>query len=263
MKDILVLQKQLERQGPESLARKKGVELAALLNGFGKLDSPSNVAEQSLAAVAFDKKPALIFGFWGIGSKPEIDTDDEGFMDNLLRLKKTIQEAYAPGANVYIILADEHAVFNGHLQNKNDSRYLMQIDEALHARGLQTVPLSTLYKEHQLEQPGRIPLHNLITRRAVEIFEDKRRRERFEKSALEHNLQDYPPHEAAQAYIEMRLREHIILRRIAQQHHGIFFVNGGKDLAAPLMPKDIPILYLTNAPPIWFGRRKLKGGETI
>lgn len=253
--------------------------LYARLKQDGKPVGPNELFMRTIREHIQKGNPIPIVGLWGIGEKQELDGNDDRFLDSLEELQKDIEEVYQPGAQITVILADMHGVFNGEVlyrQGKERIRagvvaryrrlfqnahapYLAKVAQALENKGIQTRWLSDLYKDHRLEIPNihhPIDVHSEAHRILME--REQGRHESYIQSAR-HNRRGVEPIRAAYHYLRGRLQEKQMLVDAFPGH--IFFVNGGRNLALRIVPEEeMPILYLREGP-VWFQYEDMKGGE--
>lgn len=239
------------RQTPERMAWKKALEIYPLIKAAGEaVDNPNQLYEKVISSRVLRDMPIPFAGFWGIGDKKEIDASDIHMIDHLRKLSGVLREKYEHGARVTSIFADEHGVFNG-FGAKDDIRnsiYIHQVKYELNLAGIGSfIWLSELYKIWDLRLPD---IADVVDETSEAYQSLKKNYDAHIKSASMHNkIEGITPTQAAYHYVNMRLREKAMLREAFPET--ILFVNGGKRLAAYLMPKDMPILYLKEGP-VWF-----------
>lgn len=215
------------------------------------VNNRDNTFEHTLANRIKRRLPIPFVGFWGIGHKPNIDNFDIGMIDNLRALGKQIKAEYEPGAKFTAIMADTHGIYNGFGNEEGaifpqHRPYLHQVTEELKLSDIQTQLLSDLYFKWNMQLPNiRNPLDlDSETYQTLMLNYDQ-----YIRSAQSHNLRGVDKIQAAYHYVAMRLQERAMLAQAFPDT--ILFVNGGKKLADPLMPKQMPILYLRQSP-VWF-----------
>lgn len=210
-----------------------------------------------------------IVGFWGIGEKVAPDAIDLALMQDYVDVQNAIGQIHEPGAQVTILLADEHGIFNGYGRRGNvlerhqrifpeaTPSYLLQVKAILEANGIQTRWLSEVYREHSLALPNIDDPIDPATL-AYQILMDEKLGPKYLEAAR-HNRRSNDPIRAAYHYIRERQQEWVIF-----PEHSMVFVNGGRNLAHKVMPEHaLPILYSTKGP-AWFQQaREAKGGENI
>lgn len=226
-----------------------------ILRQSGKPNNYNEYMVKALTHHIASDTPIPIAGFWGVGERENLNEHDNRFLDSLSMLKKKISEVYSYGAEIKVILADLHGVFNGHIDRKAiqvfpqpDIPYLNRIQEELHKKDIKTIWLSELYKQCGMQLPD---IHEPIDEdsEAYAILKDPQRQEGYLYSSR-HSRRGVPAIQAAYHYIRERLAEKPMLEKVFKD--SLFFVNGGRNLASRLMPEDsLPIHYLHEGP-VWF-----------
>lgn len=243
-RDTVRAQRQASR---EKAARRTALELFPHIQQLGTgMSNPDNVAEASLAYHVIHGRPIPFVGFWGVGEKSEIDSLDAEYIDRLDAKRDHVAAHYQHGAQMTIILANIHGVFNGHVPDNLQSLYLDQIDEALHLRDIHTVWLNQLYHNYGLEMPGSVDLND-PNNEAYWVF--RKHRDKYMRSALRHHMTEAEARVAGFKYVQMRLQERPMLEE--EFPDSLIMVNGTKMTAEPLMPKTMPVIYLPEGP-VWF-----------
>lgn len=229
-------------------ARKEALALAPHIRALGEnVGDKSNRLVDVLAAHIANQSPISLVGFWGEGGKEAPDQYDFRLMEYLQSLAEGISTHYHPGAHLTEILADLHGVFNGfRLAEDPISPYLQAIARQLETRGATCVWLSDLYQRHYLHLPD-ISYPVKIHSEADRVFE-KHRRQYLHSAGLHHRT-GVGPKEAGYHYVAMRLSERAMLTR--EFPNSILLINGNKLSSEPLLPHEMPILYLTIGP-VWF-----------
>ncbi len=228
--------------------RKKAFVLASKFRDLAiGWSNPDSVAEAVLAHHIRRHSSIPLVGFWGEGGKPNVDGHDMRYIAELMALGEAVRENYHPGAQINIILADKHGVFNGFYRDGVRSNYLGEIEEQLMESDINTIKLGYLYKEYSLELPDvSEPIQH--SSEAYGVFQ--KHRAHYVRSAMGHHQRGVSPTVAAFHYVEMRLNERGMLKQAFP--HSFLLVNGNKMTAEPLLPLGVPILYLGG--PVWFKR---------
>lgn len=249
----------------------------ARLKQDGKPVGPNELVMKTIRERMQLGLPLQLVGFWGIGKKDAPDKIDKDFITELGELQNELESIYSGGAQITVILADMHGIFNGEVLEDgiraNDIRkrrkaignahapYLAKVEQVLHEREIHTVWLSDLYAQYGLEIPN---IQEAIDTNSeawtILQEEDQGRRDSYLHSAR-HNNRGVSAIQAAYHYIRERLQEKRMLHDLFPNH--IFFVNGGRNLAIRIVPEgDMPILYLRRGP-VWFLQGDQKGGENL
>jgi len=181
------------------------------------------------------KTPIKFFGFWGVGSKNNIDKHDIKTIEHLHRYVKNLQKIYPYGIEVTFILADMHGQNNGYPKQVIDF-YLQAISMKLDQVGFKYVRLSSLWAKWGIDI-DQIKL----------ILKDKKRgwwesisiyRELEKKS--ENNFVGIDKKLGAQRYYVLRKLEKFYLEK--EYFDSIFFVYG--DSINQQIYPTVPTLYL-------------------
>lgn len=258
-------------------ARKKAMQLFALLTRTHydphlplpfatSVNNSGEIMVKALVRRVEQEQPIAFVGFWGVGDKNSIDSKDRELIDEYQRMVNAVQKEYPPGAHVSIILADMHGRFNGYARGVQEhqlsqgqetempqpNQYLSQIQEELNRTGISSVWLSSLYQQFCLSLPD---VHAPIDFESEAHIVFARHRDQYTRSAALRSRSDMSPEKAAEYYVQIRLREREMLLQAFPDT--ILVVNGNRMTSEPLMPKNMPTLYLQEGP-AWFQK-----GESV
>lgn len=179
----------------------------------------------------------LVF-FWGASDKEKIDENDTEAFGQLKKLQDELSKAYAPGIDMTVLLADEHAIANGY-----DSRvvrsYLTSVERQLKKQGMRCMWLHTLWKMWRI---SRRSLEKQRVRREMENrrwWSDVDVRDQLEESASKHAITE-DARRGAQRYYLMRREE---AGHLAKTFRHSAFATYSSDDQQGLFP-DMPTLYL-------------------
>ena len=223
--------------------------LAKYLKGIGSnWSNQGSIAERVLGMHIRASNPIPMVGSWGEGGKVAPDKHDRDYVSDLAEMAEQIKREYSPGVRIDLILADMHGVFNGFYPQGVRSKYLEQVSHNLGQAGIVFFWLSELYQKYGLALPNpHAPIDNRSE--AYQVF--AKHQDHYMESASSHHLVNPSAAFAAYNYVAMRLREREML---ADAFPNFFLlVNGNKMTSEPLLPRQMPILYLRWGP-VWFRR---------
>lgn len=229
------------------------------LAGLRGTHNHSGVFQNSFMHNILRAKPLPSFAFWGVGSKQEPNKYDFELLSDLHKMSRRSAEVieHLPGADLTLILADTHGVFNGHIENNGghpyeSSIYLQQIDQMASSLGISTMLLSDLYANFALELPNPNTPISPQSESYDLFYENGRhgesRRDSLVKAAIRNHVDGLGSEQAALLYVEMRLQERQML--VETFPNSIMFVNARMS-SKPLLPEEIPKAY-SIIPPSWF-----------
>lgn len=252
------IRKQRENDA-EKVARKNADEVYAAIKNHGLVRSThnsGNLFEGTIVRSIVNSSLVQLVAFWGVGDKSQPDQHDLKLMNDFQAIREKLR-SHDLTDKIFILLADEHGKNNGFVDasgqlNVGSMNYLSAINHQAQALGMQSVWLSELYAEFRLSLPDR---SEPITpeSEAYQVFmapgaHAEHRREQWLEAARKHNKNGNDPQQEVLYYIQMRLNERQMLQDAFPE--GILMVNGSKD-AKPLLPQNMPHLYLRTPPP-WF-----------
>lgn len=240
------------RQGEAAQARRLAVNLFAAVRPFAQgTHNSGNLFEVSAAERILRSEPVAFNAFWGVGGKNVPDEHDEKLLGELARIRGVIASHYQPGADIQLMLADEHGRFN-RFTGPQISRYLVRIEEAAANIGIGAVWLSDLYRDWGLKLPD--PTEPIDP--SSEFYRTfwtnpnySRQRIQLVESASRHSQAGVDSELSAYHYARMRRMEAPHLS--ASFPNRILLANTSKELGGSLLPSEIPHLYL-RAAPAWF-----------
>lgn len=240
------------RQSETAQARKLAITLFVALRPFASsIHNSGNLFEARATERILNAKPIDCSTFWGVGGKEGLDIYDEKLLNELARVDEVVTSHYNPGAEIHLILADEHGRFN-RFTGRKVSRYLTAIEDAAAARRMRPVWLSDLYREWGLSLPNPHDPIDIESEFYINFWANPnyfRARTQLIESASRHSQAGVDPEKVAFHYGFMRRMEASYL--VAAFPDSILLVNTSKELGKPLLPEQMPHFYL-NAPPAWF-----------
>jgi asparagine synthase (glutamine-hydrolysing) len=182
-----------------------------------------------------EKTPLKLFGFWGAGSKDNIDEHDTKTIEHLQKYIAGLSKVYPHGIEVNFILADMHGQNNGY-EKDVINYYLKEISEKLDSVSFKYIYLSDLWRKW-----------NMDLKQVDESLKNKKR-DWWESISIageleqksENNFTGSDKKFGAQKYFVLRELEKTCLEK--EYPDGIFFVYG--DSMAQQIYPTMPTLYL-------------------
>lgn len=245
--------REMRANDPEKRANKEAYSLLPHIVSLGaENNNPNNIMQIVLADHIKQSSPIPLVGFWGVGEKASADLFDKSYINSLAEMEQKAQGHYSAGAKITIILADLHGRFNGYPEEDMNG-YLFEVSENLRDAEINSVYLSNLYDQAGLVLPDSTkPIEWNNVSRGTQNWTDwvyLKHKDQIVNSAKAHHKGELDPNSAAYYYISMRLNEREMLSDSFP--NSILLVNGTKHTSQPLLPYDMPILYLREGPP-WF-----------
>ena len=240
-----------EKEAFRKEARK--IQLGIFPGVLEEFASGFHTAENKLPELIYTKilesVPLEFVGFWGVGGKINMDQTDLELIHFYEIMRSRIVELYKKGINLRILLADVHGRFNGY----EPQPYLDLVQAHLAQVGIQSQSLGGLYESWGLELPGADESIDSNSPIFKDFFSPNAKYKHAAKimisNARKHNLSRSDPEVAAFQYVQMRLQETSVLERTYP--NSVLLVHSSKDLAMPVLPRNMPHMYL-KVRPVWF-----------
>ncbi len=227
----------LEATSPSFVKLTKANEVIASLTTYKNSreipyleDKMTSLVQRSIT----EKKPLEVVTFWGASDKKELSETDQLVLDKVRDLGVMLKENHAIEMKMTFILADMHGLLNGY-SAKNYSTYLKNIEVEMKKRGLNSLLLSSLWKNAGLTEKKIRDFAFGITDAkwsAIRISKD------LEKMAT-HRGHEHPK-EGAKVYYAARVLENPLIVSTFPQAISIAFSD---DKFQEVYP-ELPTLYL-------------------
>jgi len=228
---------------PEAQARKKADQVIQALKLFSRgIYNRDNMMERRFRNAILSDQPIQIIGFWGVGEKRLPDILDDLLLDEYRIVKKLLGMITLKEAEVILILADIHGIFNGY----ENTGYHTMIEQKAKEEGFMPIYLSKLYEEWGIGLPN---LGRHIDDSLWLEFMKLKQSSQLIESARRHNRANIEPEKAAFWYWLMRRQEAEPLTRSFP--NDVLFINGSRDLGMATLPLDMPHVY-SRLGPVWF-----------
>lgn len=228
-------------------------------------DEQGNPLQRRLNATIQENKPIQTVMFWGASDKASMNKADDVLVERVVGLQEEITSVYKHGGIMGIILADVHALNNGHSEirdgdtvlSRNARNYYKEVEERFgdlnseyQKKGtpieFRTKLLSDLYTDHNLSFPS-----GDYTKEDSAVTE--KHRDYLIRKAEKYCMTDIAPEEAATLYVSMRRKEQKILE---SSPDAILVAPGiSKGARDIILPKGMPgVFFGTDLRSPWFGK---------
>lgn len=237
---------------PASHARKKAVVIFGVVQPFARaIHNSGNLFEGRVTQRVLAGEPIQFNAFWGVGGKQIPDSHDEKLLGVLRNIGDTVNTHYEAGSRIQLMLADEHGTYNG-FKPSRIYEYLVRIQDRARELDIESVWLSDLYREWGLKLPNPTEPVDPLSEFYADFWDRsdyQRQRQQLVESASRHNQAGVDPNLAAYHYARMRRMEAPYLAATFPDR--ILLANTSKDLGKPLLPNEMPHIYM-KAAPAWF-----------
>lgn len=212
--------------------RQQSERIVAAFNTWAyKREQPSNISRlyATAEASAANQQPVQFVLYWGKGPRRHAAGPEQDCLNYLQSMLDRIARAYAPGADLELLLTDSHARLNNHPQAAID-QYFASVRQEASMRGISTRLLSSLAIDHPV-----------LVNDCADTCPSEQTLNALVASAAKWYGGHGSPRSGALAYYAMNMRERVVVGKFYPA--AIFITFNGSDLS-PLFPEALPIFYM-------------------